>query len=111
MTEAQRLDYLIKVLERDNAKAFAEKIGVSQKTVSYMRHGKRSIAIHADKVCRAYPQVKKEWLLTGRGKSGLPESKAPSDYEKELERLNKIIDNLVEENKMQRAMIEKLLKG
>lgn len=110
MTEAQRIDYLIKVLEGDNARAFADKIGVSPKTVSYLRHGKTRVGLHADRICAAYPEIRKDWLLVGRGDSGIPQEKVLSDYESEVERLKRLVDNLSDEIKAQRAVIRMLMK-
>ena len=39
MTDAQRIDYLVAVLEGGNAKAFADKAGMHQQTVTGLRQG------------------------------------------------------------------------
>ena len=67
MTEPQRIDYLVSVLEGGNAKAFANKAGMHQQTVTGLRQGKYHIDKYVTKILAAYPDVDDKWLVTGDG--------------------------------------------
>lgn len=67
MTEAQRIDYLVAVLEGGNAKAFAEKAGLNQQAVTNLRQGRYRIDRFVTKILAAYPDVDDKWLVTGEG--------------------------------------------
>lgn len=70
MSEADRIRHIIKSLEGGVAAAFAKKIGVSLPTVSKMQNGKIGIRKHIEKILKAYPNVRREWLMTGEGYPG-----------------------------------------
>ena len=67
MTESQRIDYLVSVLEGGNAKAFANKCGMHQQAVSMLRQGKGRIDTYVSRILSAYPDVDDKWLVTGEG--------------------------------------------
>ena len=95
MTEAERIEFIIKVLESGNAKAFGEKIGVGAATASKMRLGKVGFRLRVDEILKAYPQIRREWLETGEGYPGdLTVDLVRSHYEAKINRCENIIDHL-----------------
>lgn len=110
MTESERIDYLVKVLEGDNARRFADKAGINPATLSKIRKGTFHVARFADRICSAYPNVNKEWLVVGIGDSGVSvRTKTPEDYEREIKRLNDIIDVLTLQVRQNQRMISRLM--
>ena len=102
MTEAQRIDYLVAVLEGGNAKAFAEKAGLNQQAVTNLRQGKYRIDRFVSRIAAAYPDVEETWLVTGDGdplrsirEKGEAIRKVES-LEKEVRRLARLIEKLAE---------------
>lgn len=67
MTDAQRIDYLVAVLEGGNAKAFADKAGMHQQTVTGLRQGRFKVDKFVARILAAYPDVEDKWLVTGEG--------------------------------------------
>lgn len=67
MTDAQRIDYLVAILEGGNAKAFADKAGMYQQTVTCLRKGKYKVDKFVTRILAAYPDVDDKWLVTGEG--------------------------------------------
>ena len=68
MDTAQRIDFLVKALAFDNAKLFAEKVGVPPTSVSKWRHGARNPSYGMlERILAAYPEVRPEWLHDGKG--------------------------------------------
>lgn len=109
MTEHERIDYLIKTLEGNNAKSFANKTGINPASVSKIRKGSYHIGRYLDRICSAYSQVNKEWLITGIGDSGVEvRRKTSEEYEKEIERLNGVIDVLTRQIKANLRIIDRL---
>lgn len=95
MTEAERINYLIGVLENGNGSAFAQKIGVSSPSVSKMRRGVFSIRMKIDSILKAYPSVNRKWLETGEGYPGdLTVDLVKAHYEEKIRRNEVIIDHL-----------------
>jgi len=101
MNEHQRIDSLIKILEGDNAKAFATKTGIPESSLCRLRKGKGRPASYFDKVLSAYPVVRKRWLYFGTGEplkekdeKGAVLLKLES-LEKEVKRLSSVIERLV----------------
>ena len=100
MTEAERIDYLVKVLESGSATEFGKKIGISKAGVSRMKKGDYGIRLHINSIIKAYPSVRREWLETGEGYPGdLTIDLVKSYYEKELVRANAVIDQLLKQLK------------
>ena len=96
MTEAERIDFLIKELEGNNASSFARKIGSSRATVSKMRNGSVGIRLSIEAIISAYPQVRKEWLETGDGYPGdLSVYLVRSHYEAKIQKLESIVEYLI----------------
>ena len=95
MTEAERIEFIIRVLESGNASAFGKKIGVGSATASKMRLGKVGFRLRVDEILKAYPQIRREWLETGQGYPGdLTVDLVRSYYEAKINRCEVIIDHL-----------------
>lgn len=98
MTEAERIDFLIRVLESNSAKEFAKKIGASQTVITRIRQGRIGIRLKINSILAAYPAVNREWLETGEGYPGdLTVDLVKSRYEEKLKRANAVIDNLLKQ--------------
>ena len=100
MTEAQRIDYLVSVLEGGNAKAFAEKAGMHPQSVTNLRQGRYRIDRFVAKILGAYPDVDDKWLVTGEGEPlrSVREKgevlKKMESLEREMKRLTKMIEKM-----------------
>lgn len=111
MTESERIDYLIKSLEGDNARRFSDATGIPTPRISKMRNGEQRIWAYIDKICTAYPQVNREWLVNGTGKSGLESTqKTPAEYEEEIRRLKDLVRTLKKELKLNQKVISQFFK-
>lgn len=96
MTEAERIEYLISVLENGVGSDFAKKIGVSHSAVSKMRNGVFSIRLKINAIIAAYPTVNRQWLETGEGYPGdLTIDLVKAHYENKIRRQEQIIDQLI----------------
>lgn len=93
MTEPQRIDYLVSALEGGNAKAFANKAGMHQQTVTGLRQGKYHIDKYVTKILAAYPDVDDKWLVTGDG-DPLVSIREKGEVLRKLEALEKEIGRL-----------------
>ncbi len=107
MTEAERLEFLIRRLEAGVAVRFSEKTGIPTPKISRIKSGELRLIKVVDNILRAYPQVSREWLETGSG--------YPGDLSVELvkERLmgviadrDKLIKTLTREIELQQRIIE-----
>lgn len=87
MTESERLDYIIKMLEGGVAARFSEKTGLPAPKISRIKRGELRLYRLYEIILRAYPQINREWLETGVG--------YPGDLSIELvkERLTKVIED------------------
>ena len=103
MTEAQRIDYLVSVLEGGNAKAFAEKAGLHPQAVTNLRQGRYRIDRFVAKILSAYPDVDDKWLVTGEGD--------PLHSIREKGEVVKKVDSLEREIRRLARMIEKMGAG
>lgn len=111
MTEQERIDYLVKVLEGNNAKRFSDKTGIATASLSKMRNGKMRIWGQVEKICAAYPNVNPQWLINGDGNSGVdPVLKTKQDYEEEIVRLKRLVDTLERQIRLNQKTIARLLK-
>ena len=54
MTEAERIEYVIKTLESGNAAEFGRKVGVAKPIVTRMRKVTTKIRLHINKIIEAY---------------------------------------------------------
>ena len=107
MTEAERIDFLIRELANNNAATFGAKIGLSRATIAKMRKGSIGIRLNVDAILEAYPQVRKEWLTTGEGYPGdLSVDLVRAHYEAKVRRLEGIVDMLITERNRLQALLE-----
>lgn len=69
MEISERIDYLVRELCHDNGKVFAERLGIQESSVSKWRHGAREPRYATlEKILSEYPEVRREWLIDGKGK-------------------------------------------
>lgn len=108
-TEADRIDLLIRELTGNNAAEFARRTGIATKYVSHLRHGMVKPATYRSRILAAFPEVSEEWLVSGKGKSGLPERVSYADYEAKISRLEGMVDTLMEEVRLMQEMARKLI--
>lgn len=95
MTEAERIDLLIKHLEGGNASEFCRNIGKHKTFASDVKAGRRTIRLSVADIIKAYPQVNREWLETGEGYPGdLSIELARAHYEAKIARYEMVIDHL-----------------
>jgi transcriptional regulator with XRE-family HTH domain len=96
MTEIERIEYLIKVLEGGSGYKFAQKVGMSNASISRIRKGDYGIRLKIDAIIKAYPQINREWLETGEGYPGdLTIDVVKAHYEDKIKRNEMIIDHLM----------------
>lgn len=67
MTEHERIDVLVKLLEGNNAKAFCEKAGIPEASLSRVRRGRGRPETYYERILTAYPQVSRKWLFSEEG--------------------------------------------
>ena len=100
MKDHERIDYLIRVLENNNARMFADKAGIRTDTLSRVRNGLANASLVYTKILSAYPSVRRDWLI---GDDGVPfvEMQEKGEIlqkvealEKEVRRLTKVIETL-----------------
>lgn len=109
MTETERLDYLVEHLEGGKSAAFAEKIGVRRDVISRIRAGSLRLSRRYDAILKAYPEVDRNWLLTGEGYPGdLSARSARDHYMKIIEEKDRTINALARELELQQRVIETL---
>lgn len=96
MTEPERIELIINILEGGNGSEFGRKIGVSKSTVTQMRKGARRIRFHINSILAAYPRIDREWLTTGEGHPGdISVDIVKARYEEKIAKADKIIDYLM----------------
>lgn len=96
MTESERIEFIIQVLESGNGVAFGKKIGVSASNVSKMRKGVIGFRLNKEAILAAYPQIRREWLETGMGYPGdLTVDLVRQYYEEKIRKSDKVIDHLM----------------
>ena len=102
MNESERLDYLIRVLEGNNARVFAERAGIRTDCLSRARKGINRPSSYFERVLKAYPDVSREWLYDGVGApfvSMVEKSEVlvrVERIEKEILRLTRLVELLLE---------------
>lgn len=95
MNENERLDYLIKVLEGNNARVFAEKTGIRTDSLSRARKGINHPSSYFERILSTYPDVSREWLYNGVGVP-LISMREKSEILLKLESLEKDVKRLME---------------
>lgn len=111
MTESERIDYLIKLLEGNNAAAFARKVDISTPTLSRIRSGELRLKSKVGKIMEVYPMIDRNWLETGEGYPGdLSIQNVRKRLMAVIEQKDDIIASLTKEIELQQKVIEKLTK-
>ena len=95
---ANNINVFIKSI-RLTANAFAKNIGIDQANMSKMLRGKQKISDKTvDKICAAYPELSRNWLLTGEGEMLNPTPSTTSTIDKQR-MLEELIDHYADGNK------------
>jgi hypothetical protein len=100
MKDTERLDYLIKVLAGNNARAFAEKAKIRPDTLSRARRGINHPASYFERILTAFPCVSREWLYSGEGEPMVEEREKGEilvkieSLEREVRRLARLIEKM-----------------
>lgn len=74
MTSKEIIEFLIEEKANGKAKTFCEETGISESTVSKIRSGvfgRSGLGRFVGKICKAYPDVNPEWVMTGEGPTGI----------------------------------------
>lgn len=102
MTAPERIDHLIRTLEGNNAAEFSRKTGIDRGALSCIRRGVRYRPDrYFDRILRAYPDVRPEWLLRGEGPASRSEERESAVAEKldaliaKVDRLTSMLEELV----------------
>lgn len=95
MTPQERIDYLIKILEGNNAREFADKCGIPPASLSRIRNGRAEPVAYYTRILAAYPAVRREWLVSGRGEA-LTERARRDRIEMQLARIEKKMEKVEE---------------
>ena len=93
MKENERIDLLVKILEGDNARAFATKTGIPPSSLCRVRKGQGKPASYFGRILDAYPEVRKVWLYTGNGEP-LKEKSERGEILQKIERLEREVRRL-----------------
>lgn len=101
MKDHERIDYLVKTLEGNNAKAFCIKTGIAEASLSRVRKGNGRPAAYYGRIVVAYPQVNKNWLYSGAGE--------PMKEKKEKGEILRKVEGLEKEVKRLASLIEKMM--
>lgn len=102
MTPFERISHLVYVLEGGNAKSFADNCGINPSVLSRVRHGKGVPETYYVRILNAYPEVRREWLYSGKGETLKQEQNRNKvlsrigQLEKEVNRLSALIEKLIE---------------
>lgn len=112
MTDGERIDFLIKTLEKDNAVMFSKRTGINPSVLSRIRNGEANINRRIEMILMAYPEVNRLWLETGEGYPGdLTLDMARKHYLEIIRIKDKIIESLGKELDFQRGLLEEMKKG
>lgn len=96
MTEPERIDFIIKTVEKGKSADFAKKLGISEVTACRLRTGKIRIRNYITQILQVYPEVRREWLETGEGYPGdMTIDLVRQRYEDKISKADKIIDHLM----------------
>ena len=92
--ESQRIDYLIGVLSKGNARAFAHACGIDPSAISKLRRGVGVLRPehYFPYILAAFPTVSKDWLYEGKGKPLISVEWTIDDYRQECERLWRLVE-------------------
>ena len=114
--QAERLKELIEVDYHTTPAKFAKGWGDSRAQILYnVLSGANGITNNLlDKICGAYPEINRAWILTGQGEKFLDPTKAPDSDNRtrdiEIERLEGIIESQQATIESQQRTIDRLTK-
>lgn len=96
MTEAERIEFLVRHLASGNPAEFARMTGMSRSLVCRILKGEIGIRLRIETILTIFPEVNREWLTTGEGYPGdLSVSVVREHYERKIKTNERIIDNLI----------------
>lgn len=95
MKPHERLDYLIRALAGNNARAFASKAGIRPDSLSRARHGITNPSAYFERVLGAFPCVSRAWLYDGEGEP-MVEDREKGEILAKLERLEAEVARLAD---------------
>lgn len=101
MTPSERIDHLVRMLEGNNARVFAEKTNIPPSSLCRVRKGIGNPETYFNRILAAYPQVRKQWLFSATGEP-LKEKKEKGEVLAKIESLEKEVRRLA-------GLIEELL--
>lgn len=79
----ERIEYIMK-LNRMNASAFADKIGVQPSSVSHILSGRNKPSLEfVQKILNAFPKVDTDWLISGKASNNVEAQIEPAENENE----------------------------
>lgn len=119
LSEAERIQYIIRILCNGNQAEFSRQVGIGPGVINKLYkssektrklNGVYLSETYIGRICKAYPQVNPNFLRDGISDSGLidPEEERRL-YEEKLAEAKKLIEELREELATQRKVINKLL--
>lgn len=103
MTPAERISFLVYDLEGGKALRFAQKSNIPPASLSRIRNGKAEPEAYYPRILKAYPDVRREWLVDGEGEP-YKSQREQSEVARKLERLEKEVKEV-------RKLIDKLVKS
>ena len=92
MNEQERIETLI--AKAGSGRKFADLLGSTDASISKLRSGKFRLAVFAEKIALAFPDLNCRWLLTGEGEPFAKEA-AEGEIKAELRELRKAVDKLL----------------
>ena len=102
MRPEERLSVLVELMENGSAQTFAKKCGIPTACLSRARNGKGNPSAYYERILKAYPEVRREWLYEDRGE--------PTKERATKSRLEAKIDALTKEVKRLSELVESFKK-
>lgn len=90
---AERIEWIVETYAETPSDA-ARRIGITQQSVSALLAGAEPRGRTLEKIARAYPQVSRDWLLTGEGARLRAPDGTPAAVREVLDALAATLDEL-----------------
>lgn len=91
MNEQERIETLI--AKAGSGRKLADLLGTTDASISKLRSGKFRLAVFAEKIAHAFPDLNCRWLLTGEGEPFAKEA-AEGEIRAELRALRDAVEEL-----------------
>jgi len=110
LSQVEIMEILLRTLSNGNTHDFARMLNVTPSTISRMSNGYIPLTpYYADKICTAFPQVNRDFVLSGKGYPGdLDVQLVKQRYESIISEKNALIRTLRKELELQQKVIAKL---